>query len=327
MKLFKKCCFILLTSIVSLSVFAQDQDDADQFSLEDAEQSLVVMFGDSIAVGFQGLVGNDVTSFQAPAGGGLQGFGCPTILMSNLLRIEGERLTSQGVPCVTEVISTPARDRVEASGLARNTIVVNWGESGSTSSRGASRIIGDLAQAAANTPAAVQRFVLIHYGTNDPGNGIGSSTTAFNTRLMIQRARQAGFTPAVSTLLPRRLFDTQSLGNSIRGAGNTENAPVVDMFNAYLNFPGTPSSSFRLSGLAGFQGGASNLLPIESFAISATTFVTTRLHPNDQGYSVMVETWFEQLLEDAIEPAPEPEPEQEDPLVLVPIINLLLEEE
>ena len=73
-----------------------------------------------------------------------------------------------------------------------------------------------------------------------------------------------------------------------------------------------------LRGLAGQQGGASNLLPVESLA-AVGVFVTTRLHPNDQGYSVMIEAWFEEFLEDAIESARD--------IVIAPIINLLLDEE
>ncbi len=292
-------------------------------TLEDSEQSLVVMFGDSISVGFQGLVGNEANSFLAEAGGGLQWFGCPTILMTNLLRNEGEILSSQDLPCVTEVINTPVRDRIEAAGLARNSIVVNWGISGSTTVSGVNRISSNLNQSAAQFSNSVQRFVLIHYGTNDMFSGVSSSATEFNTRVMIDRARQAGFTPAVSTLLPRFFFNTQPVGDRIRNAGQAEGVPVVDMFNAFLNFPGTPSSSFRLMGLAGQQGGASNLLPVETFSIGGGTFVTTRLHPNDQGYSVMVERWFEEILEDAIEPT-EITPSQT--IVIAPIINLLLDD-
>lgn len=310
---FKRCWVVFgiaLLSFSSLSALAQD--------LNDSEQSLVVFFGDSIAVGFQGRVGNATSSFDPPAGNGLQGFGCPTILMQNLLRNEGQRVGSTGIVCATDVISTPVRDRVESQGLARNSIVVNWGISGSSSSVGVQRIVSNLGQATSQFQSANQRFVLIHYGTNDPGFGISSSGTAFNTRQMIGLARAAGYTPAVSTLLPRFFFDTEPLGNSIRAAGQQEGAPVVDMFSLFLNFPGSPSANFRLRGRAGQQGGASNLLPIETFFIPQP--VTSRLHPNNQGYSVMVEGWFEAFLEDAIDPF------RED-IVITPIINLLLDDE
>ena len=308
MSYFKRFCVVLnllVMGFLATSALAQD--------LLEEEASLVALFGDSISTGVQFSTG-----FIAFNGDGRQGFGCPAILMQNLLRNEGSRLLSQGVPCPTDIISTPVRDRVEAAGDARNSFVVNWGEGGTTTPSGVARIQSNLLLSASQFPAAQQRFALIHYGTNDLGFGIGSSTTAFNIRQMINLSRAVGYVPAVSTLLPRSFADTQPLGNVIRSVGQQEGVPVVDMFSLYLNFPGSPSPVVPLRGLAGQQGGASNLLPVESLA-AVGVFVTTRLHPNDQGYSVMIEAWFEEFLEDAIESARD--------VVIAPIINLLLDEE
>jgi len=287
-------------------------------NLDEAEQSVIAMFGDSISTGVQFSTG-----FTAFNGNGLQGFGCPTIYLQNLLRNEGERPLDFGpppIPCPTEVNDNPVRDRIEASGEARNSVVVNWGEGGTTTVRGVERLVSQLSSTANQFPNATQRFALIHYGTNDIGNGISQAQTAFNIGQMISLSRAIGYIPAISTLLPRSFADTQPLGNVIRAVGQQQGVPVVDMFSLFLNFPGTPDPAIPLVGLAGQQGGATNLLPIEFFGIGGGIFITTRLHPNDQGYIVMIEAWFEQVLEAAIEPV-------RDIPIVAPIINLLLEDD
>ncbi len=285
-------------------------------NLDETPLSSIALFGDSIITGVQFSTG-----FTAFDGMGLEFFGCPPIFLRNILRNEGDRPLDFGpppVPCPTTILNTPVRDRVERERQFRNSRVVNWGEGGSTTFVGVGRLARDLNNQSARFPNAAQRFVLIHYGTNDPGQGVSRSQTSFNLTRMVSQARSLGYTPALSTLLPRSGFDTEPLTNAIRGIGSSQNVPVVDMFNAFLNFPGSPSSAVRLAGRAGSQGGASNLLPIETFGIGGGVIVTTRLHPNDQGYVLMAERWFDEFLEDAI-------PAIRD-ITIAPIINLLLDE-
>jgi len=244
--------------------------------IDDLPQSLIVMFGDSIAAGEQFPIGGPIFD---EIGDGREGVGCPTIYLTNLLRNEGERTS---VDCATDNTLNPARDRVAEAGEIRNSRVVNWGFGGSSSSFGLARIDQDLAESRdqAEFQNATQRFVLIHYGTNDFDFGISPQTTGFNTQQMIIRARALGYTPAVSTLLPRNFRSTANETAAIIQAAQQLSAPIVDMFSLFQNFPGPPdpNPSVPLIGVSA-QSGASGLLPLEQNG----PFIF-RIHPNEQGY-------------------------------------------
>ncbi len=177
----------------------------------------------------------------------------------------------------------------------RTSSVVNWGRGGSSSSNGAGRISADLG-ATRSAYSADNYYVLIMYGTNDFNAGLSESDTAFNTRLMIDRARSAGFIPVIGTLTPRIDRNLSSLNGQIVATANSRGAPVVDHF-----------SRFNQDGNNGLT-----LLDVENIFGGVL-----RLHPTSEGYDVIARTWFDQFLEDAIDPKPG---------AIAPIINLILDD-
>jgi len=173
--------------------------------------------------------------------------------------------------------------------------VVNWGRGGSSSSNGAGRISADLGTTR-SAYSADNYYVLIMYGTNDFNVGLSESDTAFNTRLMIDRARSAGFIPVIGTLTPRIDRNLSSLNGRIVAAANSRGVPIVDHF-----------SRFNQDGNNGLT-----LLDVENLFGRVL-----RLHPTSEGYDVIARTWFDQFLKDAIEP---------EPVAIAPIINLILDD-
>ena len=304
-----KTYFVFISVVALMSTLSVPAISAD---IEDLPQSLIVMFGDSIAAGEQFPIGGPIFD---EVGDGREGVGCPTIYLTNLLRNEGER---SSVDCATDTTLNPVRDRVAEAGEIRNSRVVNWGIGGSSSSIGLARIEQDLTESRDQPEFqnATQRFVLIHYGTNDFDFGISPQATGFNTQQMIIRARALGYTPAVSTLLPRTFRSIASESAAIVQAAQQLGAPIVDMFSLFQNFPGLPdpNPSAPLIGVSA-QSGASGLLPLEQNG----PFIF-RIHPNEQGYVVMIEAWFEQVLEPEIEPFI-------DNIVITPILDLLLNQD
>jgi len=196
--------------------------------------SVIVLFGDSITVGFNR--------------------GRPIINANGSTTISGPRAF------LSDILNDPDQPRPS--------IVANWGEGGSSSSRGVQRIVAQLS-VTRNAIPADQYFVLIMYGTNDFGRGIGTSTTAFNNQEMIRRARSVGYTPIVGTVTP-------PVAN---------NAPVANHFGVFSQRPLIDLVELETSGLTG--------LPI-------------RLHPRDVGYQLIAQTWFDQVLSGLIEPVAEP---------------------
>ena len=178
----------------------------------------------------------------------------------------------------------------------RPSLVPNWGHGGTPSGRnqngegefnGVERISGNLASSRGQYPSD-QYFVLIIYGTNDPNFGIPSGDTGFNTRVMIDSARGQGFEPIIGTLTPRTDFSVGSINNAIAAAASARNATLVDIFTKFNN-----------------AGGFSLLLD--------------GLHPNSTGYNVIANIWFDEYLENAIEPL-------KSDVVLAPINLLLLDD-
>ena len=168
---------------------------------------------------------------------------------------------------------------------ARPSIVANWGIGGSSSgpgpngrsNSGISRIRSNLSTTM-NTHDGKDYYVLIMYGTNDRNSGIAASTTGFNVGEMIRLARLEGFTPIASTIppiAPNPGFSIASYNNSIRSAVNAQNTPLVDNFSI---FSGTAGSTF--------------------FDLENGFFV----HPNDAGYQLIAQNWFDSALEDLISP-------------------------
>lgn len=184
--------------------------------------------------------------------------------------------TTRGAP------TTELRDILNRN--ARPSIVTNWGIGGTSSgpgpngrsNSGISRIRSNLSTTM-NTHNGKDYYVLIMYGTNDNNSGIAASTTGFNVREMIRLARLEGFTPIASTIppiAPNPGFSVASYNISIRSAVNAQSAPLVDNFSI---FSGTGQTFFDLEN--GFF-----------------------LHPNDAGYQLIAQNWFDSALQDLIEP-------------------------
>lgn len=200
----------------------------------------------------------------------------------------GDGTTSHGIPTISlnSLLSN------------RNTVVANWGFGGSSSSFGVSNITSYL-----NTNTSQHSgdayYALIIYGTNDFNLSISASTTGFNIGQMIDKARSAGYEPIIGTLTPRddQLSQVLSRNPNIISNANAKNAFVVDHYSRFINEP----------------GGWTTLINTE---ISSQNGNTIRLHPNDNGYFVIAENWFDSRLKDLIDLE----------VNIAPIIGLLLDD-
>ena len=232
--------------------------------------SVVVLFGDSITAGFNSGRSRDV-------GNGDAGISGPTQFLSDMLNNPNQ---------------------------PRPSTVVNWGIGGSSSTSGVQRMSGNLA-ATVRDHQADQYFVMIMYGTNDLGRGIGAGTTAFNNSIMVSLARNAGYLPVVGTVTPRSDRDDSALAASIASAATSNGAQVVDQFAFFNARPLAQNFELELSFITGE--------PI-------------RLHPNDDGYLRLVQNWFDGALQDLIPVFVAPAPPAPPPLIVAPLLELLLEE-
>lgn len=241
------------------------------FSSASAAQtnSLVVLFGDSITVGF-----NSGRRIDFPSGS---------------TTISGPR------QFLSDLLNDPA--------APRNTIVANWGAGGTSSANGITRITSNLDASRANNPAD-QFIVLIMYGTNDFGQGISTSTTAFNNNILVFLARNVGYLPIVGTVTPRSDRDIGPLAAAITAEVTANNAQVVDQFSFFNARPLEQNFELEISLLSG--------QPI-------------RLHPNDDGYRLLAQNWFDGALQNLI-PVTFPPPPPAPPVLIAPLLPLLLED-
>lgn len=266
----------------------------NQAQAQQADQSVVVMFGDSIMFGFNPDFNPDPMN---DTGNGNTDLGCPTIYLRNILNKEDDR---QDPPCSVVVGQSSIRD---ANQLVANASVQNWGDGGSSSSQGVARMTSNLLSAQ-SAGIDGQRFALIMYGTNDFNFGLPPDVTEANTASMIDIARQNGFTPAVSNLTPRtpginQQGEAQNLAlynNAILLAVIEKNADFVDMNARFNSDPNV------------FQ----------------TLISVDQLHPTDPGYLVLAETWFDQYLQGVISATPPIVSEPPPNISFIPSILLLL---
>jgi lysophospholipase L1-like esterase len=181
----------------------------------------------------------------------------------------------------------------------RDAVVVNWGYGGTSSSFGERRISGNTAQTASEH-AGSQYIILIMYGTNDFGQGIMPSTTRFNTAQMIIRARINGYNAVVGNLTPRDDEDVRPYNSQIELAAITANPPatLVNHYSHYSTFP-------------------ENGLSLLSTEFSNFKQRNIRLHPSNEGYTVIAQYWFDTVLAGLIE---------QRALVLSPLMLLLLDD-
>lgn len=182
----------------------------------------------------------------------------------------------------------------------RESTVINWGIGGTSTGSGASRILSNL-NSSLSDYSADNHYILILYGTNDFNFGLSPSTTGFNIQLMIDRARSVGFTPIIGTLTPRSDRNVSDYNAQIVANANIRSAPVVDHYTRFLQD----------------GNGGLDLLDLEFF--SGTPI---RLHPTDEGYDVIAQTWFDQYLSNEIAAIIPPTPIPN----VAPIIMLVLDD-
>lgn len=189
----------------------------------------------------------------------------------------------------------------------RPSLVPNWGHGGTPTgnngnntdpNNGVDRISNSLGLSKSRH-AGSQYIVLIMYGANDVDYGISSSDTGFNIRIMIDRAISQEYVPIVATLTPRTDEDVRSRNSAITSSvalRTEEGAKLVDMYRFFCAAAGNPDC------------------PKAPFA----NLLVDTVHPNDDGYTVIVETWFNEFLAGAIEA---------QPVIITPILQLLLDED
>lgn len=165
-------------------------------------RSLVILFGDSITVGFN-------SGRRVDFGNGSTTLSGPTRFLSDILNNDDE---------------------------PRPTTVVNWGVGGSSSSLGV-QLLSATVVLTRGTHSHDNCFVLVMYGTNDFGRGISSTTTMFNNREMIRQTRAEGCTPIIGNLTPRSDRDLAPLSSGITAIAASENAIVVDQFGSLSQQP------------------------------------------------------------------------------------------
>jgi lysophospholipase L1-like esterase len=153
------------------------------------------------------------------------------------------------------------------------THVINEGWPGELTHQGLARITAVLEKHKA-------RYFLLMEGTNDViFNHISMDTTAYNLEQMLQICHDRGVFPILSTIIPRkdyrwenpfykqRIFD---LNDKIRDLAERGKVAFVDMFDIYFYWPKD-------------AGGWRSLLSDD------------KVHPNQQGYTVMAQSWFEEV--------------------------------
>ena len=288
-----RSCIVILLMLAANMAYVQ----AVGANLPESERTVIALFGDSITVG-ENL---SLNTRPIPAGA-TDHQGCPSVYLTGILLNQRARPTN--VNCSTSDKLAPIYD---GNNEVRNAIVANWGIGGSSSGRGARRIRADLADTKAQL-VGNNYIVLIMYGTNDRNFGISTVTSRDNISSMITTARSSslGFTPIIGAVTPRDdrtgpgPSGIRALNNQIRSIASQRNAPYVDHFTSFINFPGT------------FEG----VLDQEQFSSGPI-----RLHPNDQGYLLIAETWFEQQLKNRIPVVSVGNPN------IAPIVSLLLDED
>ena len=251
---------------IALGIFLAAQFCLVSVSYAQNDDSIVVLFGDSLSYGFN-------AAFPSKEeGAGRLNRGQPSIMLSAIL-----------------------------NGSSRPSKVANHGIGGSASgpsedpnlfsNNGLERIDRDLSRIKTTYPGSAY-YALIIYGTNDHAYSIPPSATGFNHQVMIDRADALGYTTLVGTLPPCICKNVVLVNNEIETAvasrvGGSING--VHLVDHYANL------APRWSELSDPDG----------------------VHPNNAGYMVMAQYWFDQKLAGLIGAQGN---------IIAPIINLLLGE-
>lgn len=185
----------------------------------------------------------------------------------------------------------------------RTSIVPNLGWGGTASgpsfdpnlantSNGLDRINANLTQIK-NAYSGKSYYVLIMYGTNDAAYDIPASVTAFNNGVMVDRANSAGYIAVISTIAPCDVCpnNVDDINNRIQ---STVNGKINNGANAHF-----------VDNHAVLRSGWNSLYSDPD-----------RVHPNNAGYSVIANNWFDAKLKNLI---------KRDNTVVAPIISLLLD--
>lgn len=135
-------------------------------------------------------------------------------------------------------------------------IVGNFGRDSETANEGLQRFDSVLGSFAAN-------LVLIQEGTNDIIQGISVQSTQWGLQGMIDKAKAAGVTPLLSTLTPM-------------------SSAVPEFWNPMI------------AALAASNG----ITLVDNYAATAPiwgSITGDNIHPNDEGYQIMANTWYATL--------------------------------
>lgn len=155
----------------------------------------------------------------------------------------------------------------------RDAVVLNFGWSGTTT-RDAVRRLKDTLTTAKVLEPADNYYLAVMYGTNDSGVGISASETQSNIELIIDEARNENVTPIIGTITPKRrtnIWPVRSYNKSIIDASTSRGGLLVDHYVVW-------------------SVGGSNLLTDDG------------LHPNEQGYKLISQTWFNAAFRALINP-------------------------
>jgi lysophospholipase L1-like esterase len=193
-------------------------------------------------------------------------------------------------------------DILNESGRASIVPNLGWGGTASgpsfdpnlaNTSNGLDRINTHLTQVK-NAYAGKSYYVLIMYGTNDAAYDIPASVTAYNNGVMIDRANARGFIAVVSTIAP-----CDVCANNVDDINNRIETTVNSKINAGAN-------AHFVDNHAVLRGNWNSLSDPDG------------VHPNNTGYSVIANNWFNSKLKGLI---------SRDQVTITPIISLLLDDD
>jgi lysophospholipase L1-like esterase len=149
--------------------------------------------------------------------------------------------------------------------------VFNEGVGGELTSGGLARMDNVIGKHAA-------RYLLLMEGTNDViFTNVSIASAAFNLREMARKCLRAGLLPAIATIIPRRDAQWDSalvkerfydLNDEVRKIAPELGIPLVEQYRAFYEYPVS-------------DGGLMSLLSEDL------------KHPNEKGYQVMAQTWFD----------------------------------
>ncbi len=201
------------------------------------------------------------------------------VLPMNFLRIldlDGDKYIGYGDSITYGIIAlNPAPDlgyvpRLESliDENIKDSAVVNQGVGGEDTTEGLARIVSTINGEQAQT-------IFLMEGTNDvKDTNISIDTTAFNLGKMTERCLDLGMIPFLSTIIPMDPFEgltedrVLELNREIESIAANPDIYFVDQFTAFMNHPNR-----------------------------WYTLLSDSTHPNEEGYQLMAETWYEALVD------------------------------